>query len=139
MRQVNAEAWDKSASFTATKPWWRWLASVEHLICFCSVYLPGSNHCRVNGRPPSLTNNISSVSLVHAGTGNPVGSGFPSQGHRRRFYWVVCICIPRRTLPDPGQVSVRTALIPTERVLEKGGEKQKKKNTCHEKVGCTAI
>lgn len=127
MRQVNAEAWDKSASFTATEAWWRSLASVELLICFCFVHLSGSNHCRVYARPPSLTNNVSSGWLVHAGTGSPVGSGFPSQGHRRRFYWVACICIPRRTLPDPGQVSGRTALIPAERFWEQGGEKEKKR------------
>jgi hypothetical protein len=32
------------------------------------------------------------------------------------------------------------ALIPAERFWEKGGEKrEKKKNACHEKIGCTAI
>lgn len=83
MRQVNAEAWDKSASFEATKAWWRSLASVDSYTCFCFVQTCGIFHCRVDVRPPSLANNISSVLLVWTGTGNPVGPEFPSQGINR--------------------------------------------------------
>lgn len=83
MRQVNAEAWNKSASFAATKAWWRSLVSADFYTCFFFVHNCGIFHCRVDTRPPSLANNISSVWLDWTGTGNPVGSKLPSQDINR--------------------------------------------------------